>query len=59
MNLMKSIKVINDEWSGSHQLSKGIEAHLFLDDLCGPLQLPLMDFLGVVGFGPSRSFQEY
>jgi hypothetical protein len=52
-------KVINNERSGSYKSSKDVRAHMSLVSSCGPLQLPLVTFLGVVWFVLLRSFQRY
>jgi hypothetical protein len=52
-------KVTNGERCEPHEPSKGVKDHLPLSRSWGPLQSPLMTFLGVVGFILLRSFQRY
>jgi hypothetical protein len=58
-NPMTPKKVTNGEWSGQHELSKGVGTHLPLGRSCGPFRSSLMTFLSVVGFILLRSFQCY
>lgn len=52
-------KVTNGERCEPHEPSKGVKAHLPLSRSWGPLQSPLITFLGIVGFILLRSFQRY